>query len=86
MRKFHIDLLITHLCVFACIADNFEVDTQALREDLRIDDKTMNQYFREIGARVKPVSKKAQGVVTSIARLVLPLDFPKQRHLAPRRK
>lgn len=86
MRKFHIDLLITHLCVFACIADNFEVDTQDLRHDLRIDDKAMNQYFREIGARVKPVSKKAEGIVTSIARLILPLDFPKQRHIAPRRK
>lgn len=86
MRKFHIDLLTTHLCVFACICDNFELDTQDLRSDLRIDANTMNQYFREIGARVKPVSKKAEGVVTSIARLVLPLDFPKQRHIAPRRK
>lgn len=86
MRKYHIDLLTTHLCAFACIIDNFEVDTQDLRTDLRIDDKTMNQYFREIGARVKPVSKKAEGIVTSIARLTLPLDFPKQRHIAPRRK
>ncbi|XWW93593.1 hypothetical protein V2A60_001527 [Cordyceps javanica] len=86
MRKFHIDLLMTHVCVFACLTDNFEVDTQDLRYDLRLDDKTMNQYFREIGARVKPVSKKAEGVATSVARLVLPLDFPKQRHIAPRRK
>ncbi|ATY63333.1 RNA polymerase I associated factor [Cordyceps militaris] len=85
MRKFHVDLLITHLCAFACIADNFEVDTQDLRYDLRTDDKTMNQYFREIGARIKPTSKKGQGP-TTIARLVLPLDFPKQRYIAPRRK
>ncbi len=86
MRKFHIDLLTTHLCVFACIVDNFEVDTQDLRYDLRIDDRSMNQYFREIGARVKPVAKKADGVVTSVARLILPLEFPKQRYIAPRRK
>ncbi|KAM3463007.1 hypothetical protein NHJ6243_003622 [Beauveria neobassiana] len=86
MRKFHIDLLMTHLCVFACITDNFEVDTQDLRHDMRTDDKTMNQYFREIGARVKPVTKKADGHVTSIARLILPLDFPKQRYIAPRKK
>ncbi|OAR01625.1 hypothetical protein LLEC1_03288 [Akanthomyces lecanii] len=86
MRKFHIDLLTTHLCVFACIADNFEVDTQDLRYDLHLDDKSMNQYFREIGARVKPVARKAEGVMTSIARLILPLEFPKQRHIAPRRK
>ena len=86
MRKFHIDLLMTHCCAFACIVDNFEVDTQNLRDDLRLDQKAINQYFHEIGGRVKPVSNKAEGRTTSVARLALPLDFPKQRHIAPRRK
>ena len=85
MRKFHIDLLATHLCVFAAIVDNFVVDTQNLRDDLRMDPKTMNTYFREVGARVKPVSNKEQGSSTHVARLTLPLEFPKQRHIAPRR-
>ncbi|KAH7326400.1 RNA polymerase I associated factor, A49-like protein [Stachybotrys elegans] len=84
MRKFHIDLLLTHCCAFACIVDNFDVDTQQLRDDLRLDQKTMNQYFYEIGARVR-TSKKQEGAVT-MARLALPLEFPKQRHIAPRRK
>jgi DNA-directed RNA polymerase I subunit RPA49 len=87
MRKFHLDLLIAYCCVFACIVDNFEVDTQNLRDDLRLDQKTINQYFHEIGGRVKPVSNKAEGVRAShVARLTLPLNFPKQRHIAPRRK
>lgn len=86
MRKFHIDLLLTHCCVFASIVDNFEVDTQHLRDDLRLDPKVMNQYFHEIGARVKPVSNKAEGRTTDLARLALPLNFPKQRHINPKRR
>ncbi|PNY29341.1 DNA-directed RNA polymerase I subunit rpa49 [Tolypocladium capitatum] len=86
MRKFHIDLLMTHCCAFACIVDNFELDTQNLRDDLRLDQKVLNQYFHEIGGRVKLVSNKAEGRTTNVARLALPLDFPKQRQIAPRRK
>ncbi|KAG5950820.1 hypothetical protein E4U53_004346 [Claviceps sorghi] len=87
VRKFHIDLLMAHCCVYACIVDNFEVDTQNLRDDLRLDQKSMNNYFHEIGGRVKVVSKKAEGGRTIyLGRLALPLDFPKQRAMAPRRK
>ncbi|KAI6778820.1 RNA polymerase I associated factor [Emericellopsis cladophorae] len=84
MRKFHMDLLMTHCCVFSCIVDNFESDTQALRDDLRLDQKTINGYFHEIGGRVKPV--KTEHGTAQIGRLALPLDFPKQRHLAPKKR
>ncbi|GAB0133564.1 hypothetical protein EsDP_00001971 [Epichloe bromicola] len=87
LRKFHIDLLKAHCCAFACIVDNFEVDTQNLRDDLRLDQRGINNYFHEIGCRVRPVSKKAEGGQTiQVARLTLPLHFPKQRTIAPRRK
>lgn len=86
MRKFHTDLLMTYCCAFAAIIDDFEVDTQSLRDDLRIDQKSMNQYFHEIGARVKPVVNKETKTTVHVARLVLPLDFPKQRHIAPKRR
>ncbi|KAF4956429.1 hypothetical protein FSARC_11565 [Fusarium sarcochroum] len=86
MRKFHIDLLMTHCCVFASIVDNFEVDTQNLRDDLKIDQKTMNAYFHEIGGRVKPVTNKDTKTTITLARLTLPLNFPKQRHIAPKRR
>lgn len=87
LRKFHIDLLMAHCCVYACIVDNFEVDTQNLRDDLRLDQKSINSYFREIGGHVKPVNKKAEGGnMMYLGKLTLPLDFPKQRVMVPRRK
>ena len=85
MRKFHSELLMTHCCAFACIVDNFDVDTQNLRDDLRVDQKSINQYFHEIGARVKAISDKAEGRKIHIARLSLPLDFPKHKYIVQRR-
>ena len=85
IRKFHIDLIFTHLCAFALIVDNFETDTQNLRDDMRVDQHTINQYFHEIGVKVKPYSNKAEGRVVHVARMQLPLEFPKQRQMARRR-
>ncbi|KKY33819.1 putative rna polymerase i-like protein [Diaporthe ampelina] len=79
MRKQHIDLLATHCCVFACILDNFETNTWDLKEDLGLDQKQMTQYFMEIGATIKKV--KAEGRQDCIARLKLPLVFPKLRQM-----
>lgn len=84
MRKFNVDLLMTHCCAFAAIVDNFEVDTQNLRDDFRLDQKVINQYFHEIGGRVKQLKKDGKSVHK--ATLALPLDFPKQRHIAPKRR
>ncbi|KAK1756161.1 DNA-directed RNA polymerase I subunit rpa49 [Echria macrotheca] len=77
MRKAHIDLLMTHICVFACLIDNYEVNTMDLREDLKMEPKVLNQYFMEIGARITQ-SKKA-GKQEHIAKLMLPLQFPQVR-------
>lgn len=79
MRKQHVDLLATHCAVFACILDNFETNTWDLKEDLGLDQKQMTQYFMEIGAGIKKV--KAEGRMDSIARLRLPLVFPKMRQM-----
>lgn len=86
MRKYHVHLLMTHACVFASIVDNFEVDTQHLRDDLRLDQKLLNAYFHEIGGRVKPVVNKLEKRTIHVGKLELPLSFPKQRHLAPKRR
>ncbi|KAL2015854.1 hypothetical protein VTK56DRAFT_4687 [Thermocarpiscus australiensis] len=83
MRKAHIDLLMTHCCVFASIIDNFEVNTFDLREDLKLEQKQLNQYFMEIGARIK--QSKAGDKINHIAKLALPLQFPKLRLPARRR-
>ncbi|KAM0461823.1 hypothetical protein ACHAO4_001008 [Trichoderma viride] len=85
LRKFHIDLLIAHCCALACIVDNFEVDTQALKDDLKLDQRVMNQYFHEIGARVKPIKDKTEERTLQVAKLTLPLDLPKQRQIRARR-
>lgn len=86
MRKFHIDLLMAHCCAMACIVDNFEVETQNLRDDLKLDQKSINQYFHEIGARVRSAVVKVDGRSVDVAKLALPLHFPKQRQPASRRR
>lgn len=48
ITKFGADLIITHLCALACLVDNFEVDTFDLKEDLKLENKEMSQYFNEI--------------------------------------
>ncbi|KAF1986011.1 RNA polymerase I associated factor, A49-like protein [Aulographum hederae CBS 113979] len=85
MTKWHVDYLMTHICVFALIVDDFETDIKDLQEDLRLDQKQMTQYFQEVGARVSalPASvlkargmSKEKGAAHRIAKLRLPLDFP----------
>lgn len=78
MRKTHVDLLMTHICVFAMLIDNFEVNTADLREDLKLgEQRQMNQYFMEIGARIKQTKK--EGLTDYVAQLTLPLQFPQMR-------
>lgn len=80
IRKQHLDLLITHLCVFTCILDNFVSKTWELKEDLKLEQKDMNQYFMEIGARMsKKKDESGNGMTNHIAVLKLPLVFPKLR-------
>lgn len=78
IRKQHIDLLTTHMCAFACILDNFEANTWDLKEDLKLEQKEMNQYFMEIGARIMK-RKGEEGRTNYTAVLKLPLLFPKLR-------
>ncbi|KAK4141661.1 RNA polymerase I associated factor, A49-like protein [Dichotomopilus funicola] len=83
MRKSHIDLLMTHCCVFALIIDNFEMNSVDLREDLKLEQKQLNQYLTEIGARYK--LSKAGDTVQHLAKLSIPLQFPRMR-MPPRRR
>ncbi|KUJ19884.1 RNA polymerase I associated factor, A49-like protein [Mollisia scopiformis] len=86
MSKYKSDLLITHLCAMACLVDNFEVDMWDLKEDLKLEMKPMAQYFNEIGARNGALGvaekqrlglDKAAAAQRKVAKLKLPLDFPK---------
>ncbi|KAK4193954.1 RNA polymerase I associated factor, A49-like protein [Podospora australis] len=83
MRKEHMELLMTHCCVFASIIDNYEVNMADLREDLKLEQKQLSQYFMEIGARIK--QSKAGDRVNHIAKLAIPLQFPRIRQVARRK-
>lgn len=78
MRKQHVDLLTTTMCVLACLLDNYDSNTFDLKEDLKLEQKEMNQYFYEIGARVMK-RKGEEGTTHHVAVLKLPLVFPKLR-------
>ncbi|KAF7719558.1 Uncharacterized protein PECH_005523 [Penicillium ucsense] len=63
-------------------------DPSDLRDDLRLDSNTIQQYFRELGCRIdKPRESefakwnikggKAEAAARRIARLRIPLEFPK---------
>lgn len=86
LPKFKGDLLITHICALACLVDNYEVDMFDLQYDLKLDMKPLSKYFREIGAKIVPLPEarrkaleldKAAAAQRKVARLKLPLDFPK---------
>jgi hypothetical protein len=39
MTRWHIDNLMTHVCAAALLVDNFEVDVNDLRDDLKLENK-----------------------------------------------
>lgn len=72
----------------ALYIDYWESDIYLLKDDLKLEMKTLTQYFSELGARVNKMTEgernkrsmtKAQAAATRIAKLRLPLEFPKVR-------
>jgi DNA-directed RNA polymerase I subunit RPA49 len=95
VTKTDLTLLHTTICALAfhvppdgpVSPNELTTDTANLRDDLRLDNPVILQYFRELGCRVdKPretefakwgIKTKAEGAAQRIARLRLPLEFPK---------
>ncbi|KAI9818406.1 MAG: DNA-directed RNA polymerase I subunit rpa49 [Pycnora praestabilis] len=95
LNKWHLDKLMTHIAALALVVDNFEVDTYDLKEDLKLENKQIQQYFKEIGCqvnapteadRMKMKLSKTEAASHKIARLRIPLEFPKQRVIARKRR
>ncbi|MCJ1485002.1 DNA-directed RNA polymerase I subunit rpa49 [Schaereria dolodes] len=95
LNKWHIDNLMTHICALALSIDNYEVDTHDLRDDLRLTPKEVIQYFQELGCKVTAPTEsertklkvsKAESSGHKIARLKLPLEFPKNRTMANKKR
>ncbi|KIW09558.1 uncharacterized protein PV09_00431 [Verruconis gallopava] len=88
MTKWHVDKFILHTCAIALHIDNFELDTIDLQEDLRLNPSTMQQYFQELGCRVSAPTaaqrdmwkiNSKEAAAHRVAKLRLPLEFPKPR-------
>lgn len=88
LPKWHMDNLYAHMCALSLYVDGWTTDTTDLKEDLKMENKEITQYFRELGCRVAAPTEaererrkltKAQAGVRRIARLKLPLEFPKAR-------
>ncbi|KAI7526848.1 RNA polymerase I associated factor, A49-like protein, partial [Hortaea werneckii] len=88
LPKWHQDNLYTHMAALTLYIDGWTTNTTDLKEDLRIENRQITQYFNELGCRVGPLTEKERerlGVPKAVAgsmrmaRLKLPLDFPKPR-------
>jgi DNA-directed RNA polymerase I subunit RPA49 len=88
LTKWHVDRLILHICTLALITDNFAVDTYLIREDLRLESRQVSLYFSELGARIGNPTEgerlgklggipKTEASIHKMAKLKLPLEFPK---------
>ena len=88
LPKWHLQNFYTHICAISLYVDGWVTHMTDLKEDLKLEQKEMNQYFKELGCKVGPPTeaemqrfkiKKAEASVRRVAKLKLPLDFPKAR-------
>jgi len=88
MTKWHVDYLFTHIFAMSLAVDDFVTDTFDLKEDLRLEQSQVTQYVTELGARTSNMTEsqreakkltKVEAKGHRIAKLRLPLEFPKLR-------
>lgn len=88
LNKWHTDYLVTHILACMLIIDGFEVDTHNAAFDLGLEQGVLANYFKELGCSVGKMGKKdcedrglsrAEGATRRVARLRVPLVFPKLR-------
>ena len=95
LNKWHFDNLITHILALTLTLDNYATDIHDVLKDLKFEAKTLSKYYLELGCSVAlPTENEraALGIAKAevrghrIARLRLPLVFPKMRIPAGGRK
>ncbi|KAL9002111.1 MAG: hypothetical protein Q9188_004940 [Gyalolechia gomerana] len=88
VTRWHLDNLITHICALAVTIDGFTTDLYDLQQDLKMELKDLRKYYKEIGCQVGPPTEremksmgigKAERRARVVARLKMPLEFPKMR-------
>lgn len=90
MTTWHVDKLCLHILTLTLIIDDFSTDVSDIRDDLRLDARRVSQLFSELGCKLSSpteadrlgrlggISKK-EADSHKMAKLKLPLQFPKQR-------
>ncbi|KAL8805656.1 MAG: hypothetical protein Q9182_001800 [Xanthomendoza sp. 2 TL-2023] len=92
LSRWQFDNLMTHICALCVTVDpeNFMTDVYDIREDLKLENADVRKYFKAIGCRVVAPTEAerirwglGKGEVAShqVAKLRLPLEFPKMRTL-----
>lgn len=92
LSRWQLDNLMTHICALCVTVDpeGFMTDMYDVREDLKLENKDVRKYFKEIGCRVVAPTesemarwglKKVEAASHQVAKLRLPLEFPKMRVL-----
>ena len=88
VNKWYHDNLITHILALTLVLDNFVTDSHDIREDLKLETKNISKYYAELGCTVAlPTEaerlvlnpKKTESITHRLAKLRLPLVFPKMR-------
>ena len=88
LPKWHMDNLFTHMCALSLYVDGWTTDMTSLKDDLRMENKDLALFFRELGCKVAAPTErereiwglnKAKASAARVARLRLPLDFPRPR-------
>ena len=93
LPKWHMENLYTHMCALTLFIDGWTTNSTDLKEDLKMENKVISRYFLELGCKVAPPTEreretmvyngkkvnKAQAAVMRMAKLKLPLEFPKVR-------
>ncbi|KAL8650424.1 MAG: hypothetical protein Q9226_005151 [Calogaya cf. arnoldii] len=95
LNTWHLDNLITHICALSITVEpeNFLTDMYDIREDLKLDNKDVKKYFKEIGCWITAPTEaergrwglgKVEAASHHVAKLRLPLEFPKMRVMQPK--
>ncbi|EMC96968.1 hypothetical protein BAUCODRAFT_45380, partial [Baudoinia panamericana UAMH 10762] len=87
LPKWHMDNLCTHICALSLYVDGWMTNTTDLKLDLKLTNQELGRYYAELGAKMSApterekvewkIKTKAEAADTKVARLRLPLEFPK---------
>lgn len=95
VNKWCHDNLITHILALTLVLDNFVTDSHDIREDLKLETKDIPKYYQELGCTVSlPTEtekmamkiKKTEAITHRLAKLRIPLVFPRMRVPVARKK